>query len=189
VLPLAVAAFLATAGSASAAIDLNPEALELLLRDEKPATIELPTVTREVFHSLSHPNYGTEERSVVEILQRKASSAGHAIKEVARKAARDLDAEKTIKDCTKKGLQDTAWDLWWSSLEPERTFNPKAVFEKSTLECFESSLVARAGFLGELAKLIANEIGHSAEESLERDYDVAGLADWLQVVDYYYVAY
>ncbi len=179
---------LAMASSAEA-IDVDPAVVEQLVRDEKPATIELPSALDDEFHSLSHPDYGSTEPEAVNHLSSDASLAGGEITQSADEAASDPHAEKLIRDCAKKGLEDTAWDLWWSSTGEGQDFSPKEEFENKTLECFETWLEAESGVLGDLAKLIANEVGQGAEGALGSDNDRAGLADWLQVVDYYYVAY
>lgn len=185
---LVLCAALAMAGQAQA-IDVNPGAIEDLLRAEKPATIELPSVLHDDFHPLSHPDFGSVEPGIVDTLKTDASSVGEDITKTASEAASDDQADKLIRDCVKKGLEDVAWDIGWANVKEETEYNPKQDFEKRTLKCFETWLEAETGELGYLVNVIANEVGQGTEAAVRSDNDLAGLADWLQVVNYYYVAY
>jgi hypothetical protein len=178
---------LAMAGEAQA-IDVDPAVIEDLARVEKPATIELPSVLRDDFHPLSHPDFGSVEPGIVDDLKTDASSVGEDIAKTASEAATDDHADKLIRDCVKKGLEDVAWDIGWANAE-ETDYSPEEDFESRTLKCFETWLDAEAGELGHLVNVIADQIGHGAEAAVESENDLAGLADWLQVVNYYYVEY
>jgi hypothetical protein len=185
---LMLCAALVMAGQAQA-IDVNPAVIEDLARVEKPATIELPTVLHDDVHPLSHPDFGSVEPAVVDNLKTDASSVGEDVTKTASETASDDHSDKLIRDCVKKGLEDVAWDIGWANAEEQTDYSPKDDFEHRTMKCFETWLEAEAGELGHLVNVVANQIGHGAEAAVASDNDLAGLADWLQVVNYYYIEY
>jgi len=92
---------------------------------------------------------------------------------------------KVIRDCTKEGLADIAWDIWWS-VSHEHSFSLPQQAEEAIEGCLKT-------YIGEpesaVAQSIAAAITNGAHSFLAVDPDLYGLADWLQIVDYYYIPY
>ena len=96
--------------------------------------------------------------------------------------------QKLVRDCTKIGLFDIAWDVWWSA-----TYNHTLDFTRSTEGAIESCLKTyvspEPNTVHSIAEPLAVAITNGANSFLSHNPDLYGLVDWLQIVDYYYIQY
>jgi hypothetical protein len=183
---VALAGFLSV-GQASPAIglELPPEAISLI-RVEAPAEVRLPSVATEVWHSLDHPSYGKTSAEKAAALAADARNAGDQVSNTAQTLSDDPLVQQLIRDCAKDGLKDSAWSLWWSSIY-NQPFDLAEETKKSILNCLQTYIYSDSSTLAGIAETLTAHIARGALAALEEDNDRAGLSDWMQVVNYYFI--
>jgi len=97
-------------------------------------------------------------------------------------------AAQWVRDCTKMGLNNTAWDLWWGWTY-RQMFNPDEDLEGNISSCLETYAGADSTIADPLASTLVYYIEAGESTALQVNYDVAGLANWLEALNYYYIPY
>ena len=95
---------------------------------------------------------------------------------------------QVVRDCTKIGLDTTAWDLWWGATYGQ-VFSPDQELLGTISSCLQTYAGADYAIADSLANTLVYYIDIGANRALTVNYDAAELANWLQGVNYYYVPY
>lgn len=147
----------------------------------------------EPLHPLDHPNYASADTSgSFDSLTAEAQGAGGDVNGDAHDAVKsdaggviEPSVEPIVRDCAREALAGTAWDIWYVIVKGG-SFILEERLETITEGCLKAwapSWVDAAGIAAKLASAITND----AEQALGSAPDLYALADWLQVIDWYYV--
>lgn len=95
--------------------------------------------------------------------------------------------DEMVKDCAKQALAGLAWDVWWSVSEGQ-SFSLNEAGEHAIESCLDSvTSSSEPSAAHSIAATLATTITEGANDYLNASPDLYGLADWLQIVDYYYI--
>jgi hypothetical protein len=142
----------------------------------------------EPMYSLDHPNYGanpsTTPTSTFDTLNSEASRVrDQVVRDSA--AAQVEELKKLIRDCGKQALANAAWDIWYV-IAYGGTFDLEEVLTRTGESCLHLYAPGKLDGRG-IGSTFASTITNAAVAVFGAAPDLVGLADWLQVVDYYYI--
>ena len=138
-------------------------------------------------YTLAHPNWGDSATQSVTSFDGEASQVQSKVDETATETG-DSGVAKLVRDCAKEGLASLVAELA-SAIANNQSLDLMQAAEHSILSCLETYTTPSQINAQEAAATLAADIAQGASEALGVNEDVNGLADWFQVVDYYYVEY
>jgi hypothetical protein len=154
----------------------------------QPAILVDPTTMAhsEPLYTLDHPNYGSSASSTntFDMLNGEASRVRHEVMRDAT-AAHDEALEQLVRDCANQALANTARNIWYV-IANGGTLDVQKVLTQTGESCLNLYAPGQLNATSRAATF-ASAATAAAESVFGVEPDLYGLADWLQVVDYYYI--
>jgi hypothetical protein len=186
----------AGAARASELSDLAFDIVKGIVHEDRIVPVELPRLSEVAWTSALHPDYvdapvGSTLRSEEDAAAKTAASdVGASSLGIAEVTTADPSIREQIteglRDCTKEGVEKTAWNLWWS-----QTMNESFVVNDE-LQGVISGCLQQFGAPEDAAHAIAGEMVANLDQGLSAlpaavSQDFAALSNWLRVANLYYI--
>jgi len=144
----------------------------------------LPTSTREDFAPLGAPRLShTLDSTSAELEGAAAATTSATITDFSDRLSPFENVQAVIRDCTKKALNKTAWDIWWSWAHNYSSFEPEDELNDALSSCLEEYVAATpTRTLEGVVKVLIGYVAEGAGVAGQQQNGSSNYEDWLQVL-------